>query len=124
VVPFRRAASDLATRTIAEPLRSDQQWWSRTNGAAGTIDADTVAKAKPDGYTLLGTRRRSASRRRPQEASYDASATWRRRADRLDGDAGGDLSFPATTSGAGRASQGRSGSTTTRTSARARSARW
>ena len=59
VVPFPPGnASDLATRTIAEPLakRLGQPIVvDNRPGAAGTIGADLVAKAKPDGYTLLGT---------------------------------------------------------------------
>ena len=59
IVPFPPGnASDLATRTIAEPLarRLGQPIVvDNRPGAAGTIGADTVAKAKPDGYTLLGT---------------------------------------------------------------------
>ena len=59
MVPFPPGnASDLATRTIAEPLSKrlgQPVVVDNRPGAAGTIGADQVAKAKPDGYTLLGT---------------------------------------------------------------------
>ena len=59
VVPFPPGnASDLATRTISEPLSKrlgQPVVVDNRPGATGTIGADSVAKAAPDGYTLLGT---------------------------------------------------------------------
>jgi tripartite-type tricarboxylate transporter receptor subunit TctC len=59
VVPFPPGnASDLAARAITEPLAkrlAQPIVVDNRPGAAGTIGADTVAKAKPDGYTLLCT---------------------------------------------------------------------
>src|SRR4051812_27488991 len=57
VVPFVAGGStDLVARQITERLSADlgQQFLiDNRGGAAGTIGADHVAKAAPDGYTLL-----------------------------------------------------------------------
>jgi tripartite-type tricarboxylate transporter receptor subunit TctC len=80
VVPFPPGnASDLASRTIAEPLSKrlgQPVVVDNRPGAAGTIGADTVAKAKPDGYTLLCTSSAfsvtpSVYRRLPYDAERD-----------------------------------------------------
>ncbi|HEY2254023.1 MAG TPA: tripartite tricarboxylate transporter substrate-binding protein, partial [Variovorax sp.] len=57
IVPFPPGGgTDVAARIIAQKL---QQRWGQSvivenrAGAAGVLGADVVAKAKPDGYTLL-----------------------------------------------------------------------
>ncbi len=132
VVPFPPGnASDLATRTIAEPLSKrlgQPVVVDNRPGAAGTIGADQVAKAKPDGYTLLGTSSAfsvtpSVYRKLPYDAERDllpvAPIGWTV------------MMLVATTSFPANnvqelvaSSRPIRGSTATRTSARARSARW
>ena len=56
VVPFSPGGgTDIGARLIAQKLTA--KWGNRssskTAGAGGLVGADLVAKAKPDGYTLL-----------------------------------------------------------------------
>src|SRR5690606_2221445 len=57
VVPFPPGGNvDLSARIIAQALTEDLKQSfivENRSGAGGTLGADHVAKAKPDGYTLL-----------------------------------------------------------------------
>ncbi len=57
IVPFPAGGtSDLRARQVAERLRQDLGWNIAVDnraGASGMIGSDAVAKAAPDGYTLL-----------------------------------------------------------------------
>ena len=57
IVPFPPGGtSDLRVRQVAERLKADAGWTvvvENKPGASGQIGTDLVAKAAPDGYTLL-----------------------------------------------------------------------
>ncbi len=69
------SGSDLAARQIAAGLSKD---WSspviveNKTGAAGVIGTDFVAKAPPDGYTLLSTYAQHYTNQLVQKTPYDA----------------------------------------------------
>jgi tripartite-type tricarboxylate transporter receptor subunit TctC len=73
VIPFSAGSSvDIVGRIVLDPLASQLGQTivvENRGGAGGTIGAAMVAKAEPDGYTLLITPRRTPPRRRPIRAS-------------------------------------------------------
>lgn len=83
VVPFATGGTtDVLARTVGQELSKNLGQpviVENKPGAGATLGADYVAKAKPDGYTLLvgavhGTIATSVYKKLP----YDSSAIWRR----------------------------------------------